>query len=147
MHPFRFGSNTLLFNHIRSVHMEMYIRICDKCGKKSRCREDFERHMLTHKGVPASTVTCDICGTKVAYERALRQHKLIKHPEGGKVEYKCHLCPRVSDNLLSHKRHVKYKHELSSNFKCSLCPKEFKTRPKLKVSGCVESTMNVTKYI
>lgn len=130
----RFGSKHLLTNHVRAVHLKKYMKICDICGKKFQVKFKFERHMLEHTGGPQPTADCDICGFKAMDKTLLKRHKDSQHPAGGRQEYKCHLCPKVSPTLRAHKIHVQYKHELGYDFKCTMCDKAFKRSHSLKVS-------------
>lgn len=99
-----------------------------------RSREVFERHILKHKGVPLPTISCDICGLKMTDHGGLKRHKETQHPEGGKKDYPCHLCTKISPTIKAHKRHVQYKHELGYNFKCNICDKAFKRSCALTVN-------------
>ncbi|XP_037824139.1 zinc finger protein 208-like [Lucilia sericata] len=123
----KFASKSLLSNHVRSVHLKKYINICDICGRSIRCKEVFERHMLQHEGKPLPTVSCDVCGLLLANKHSLKQHKLMVHPEGGKKEFTCPVCAKISPNLKAHKKHVQYNHEWGYDHKCTMCEKAFKT--------------------
>lgn len=130
----RFASKSLLSNHVRSVHLKKYINVCDICGKSIRCKEVFERHMLQHEGKPLPTVSCDVCGLLLANKHSLKQHKLMVHPEGGKKEFTCPVCAKISPNLKAHKKHVQYNHEWGYDHKCTMCEKAFKTAHTLTVN-------------
>lgn len=98
-----------------------------------RGKDVFERHMLKHKGVDVPTIACDVCGLKVTGQRGLKRHKDSQHPEGGKRDFPCHMCSHISPTLKAFKKHVKDKHELGYDFKCTLCEKAFKRASSLKV--------------
>ncbi|XP_061402526.1 transcription factor grauzone-like [Musca vetustissima] len=127
-----FGNHNLLANHVRVVHQNKYALVCDVCGEKMRGKDVFERHMLKHKGVPIPTIACDVCGLKVTGQRGLKRHKDSQHPEGGKQQFPCHICSQISPTLKAHKKHVKDKHELGYDFKCTLCEKAYKRASTLK---------------
>ncbi|XP_073812553.1 uncharacterized protein isoform X2 [Musca autumnalis] len=128
----RYGSKPLLDDHVRTIHMEKYVKICDICGMVLRKQDAFERHMVKHSDKPITYKRCEICGTRFIHERALRSHMALKHPEGGVVEYTCDICGKVSINLRNHRRHVQYNHQMTSKYECNLCPKKFKQRTALK---------------
>ncbi|XP_013102876.2 transcription factor grauzone [Stomoxys calcitrans] len=127
-----FGNENLLANHVRVVHLNKYALVCDICGEKMRGKDVFERHILKHKGVPLPTISCDVCGLKVTNQRGLKRHKESQHPEGGRQQYPCHLCSQVSPTHKAHKKHVKDKHELGYDFKCTMCEKAYKRSSTLK---------------
>ncbi|XP_013114676.2 transcription factor grauzone [Stomoxys calcitrans] len=127
-----FATVHLLSSHIRVVHLDKYAFVCDICGSKMRTKEVFDRHISKHQGLELPTFSCDICGAKMTNKRGLKHHKKNQHPEDGKKEHACHLCGKISPTLDAHKRHVKYKHELSHNFKCTMCDKAFKRPCSLK---------------
>ncbi|XP_061402524.1 transcription factor grauzone-like [Musca vetustissima] len=127
-----FADNTLLANHFRFVHMRKYAHVCDICGTKLSGKDALERHQLKHKGAERPTVACNICGLKMIDPSYLKRHIATQHPEDGKKEFKCHLCPKVSPTLKSLKRHIVFKHETGYDFKCSICDKAFKKSSTLK---------------
>lgn len=130
---YRFASKYLLSCHNRYIHLKTYAKVCDICGKTIYCKDLFERHMLQHEGRKAPTVTCDVCGLILTDEKALKRHKSIVHPEGGQKEYACTMCSKISPNLMAHKRHVKFKHEMGYDHICTICNKAFKRAQTLKV--------------
>uniref|UniRef100_A0A1I8Q2B9 C2H2-type domain-containing protein n=1 Tax=Stomoxys calcitrans TaxID=35570 RepID=A0A1I8Q2B9_STOCA len=127
-----FGNKFKLSNHVRSVHLKKHALICHICGSKMRSRELLKRHILKHQGLEAPQFSCDICGLKMADANSVKRHKANQHPVGGKQEYRCDICLKISPNLMAHKRHVQYKHETGYNFQCTLCDKAFKRSCSLK---------------
>ncbi|XP_075168441.1 zinc finger Y-chromosomal protein 1-like [Haematobia irritans] len=127
-----FGNANSLSNHERVVHLKKTILVCDICGEKLRGKDVLERHILKHQGVPLPTISCDVCGLKVTTQRGLKRHKESQHPEGGKQQYPCHLCSKISPTLKAQKKHIKDKHELGYDFKCTLCDKAYKRSSALK---------------
>ncbi|XP_005189139.3 transcription factor grauzone [Musca domestica] len=127
-----FGNNNLLAYHVGVVHLNKYALVCDVCGEKMRRKDVFERHMMKHIGVPIPTIACDVCGLKVTGQIGLKRHKESQHPEGGKQQFPCYICSKISPTLRAHKKHVKDKHELGFDFKCTLCEKAYKRASTLK---------------
>ncbi|XP_073812606.1 zinc finger autosomal protein-like [Musca autumnalis] len=128
----RFGHHKLLGHHVRSIHFKMYGHVCDICGEKLRSKEVLERHLLKHKGAPLPSVTCDICGRAFTNKYGLKVHKDAQHPKGGKRQFTCDICSKISPTIRSHRSHVKNTHVLGYNFKCTLCEKAFKRQRSFK---------------
>lgn len=80
------------------------------------------------------TMNCDICGLRLTDRRGLRRHKNSQHPVGGKKEYACHLCTKVSSNPEALKTHIRLTHSQSYNHKCAMCNKAFKRSNALRVN-------------
>ncbi|XP_061402525.1 transcription factor grauzone-like [Musca vetustissima] len=95
-------------------------------------KDAMESHQQKHKGTERPTVACNICGLKMIDPSYLKRHIATQHPEDGKKEFKCHLCPKVSPTLKSLKRHIVFKHETGYDFMCSICDKAFKKSYTLK---------------
>ncbi|XP_073845574.1 uncharacterized protein isoform X2 [Musca autumnalis] len=127
-----FADKSKLTSHIRFVHTKKYAHICDVCGTKLSNKDALERHMFKHKDIPRPTITCNICGLKMLDPKYMKRHIATQHPEDGKKEFACHLCPKVSPTLKSLKRHIVFKHETGYDFKCSICDKAFKKPSTLK---------------
>ncbi|XP_065367654.1 transcription factor grauzone-like isoform X2 [Calliphora vicina] len=131
----KFANKYLLSNHVHAVHLKVYAKICDICGKSLSSTDDLERHMLDHEGKPAPTFSCDICGLILTSMKGLKRHKNTIHPVGGHQEYTCSICSKISPNVMAHKRHVKFSHVMGYDHKCKICEKAFKKARTLKVKN------------
>ncbi|XP_037824146.1 LOW QUALITY PROTEIN: transcription factor grauzone-like [Lucilia sericata] len=118
--------------HIQAIHHNKYVKICDICGKTMRCRNSFKLHMEKHDNKLATPINCDICGLRLIDRRGLRRHKNSQHPVGGKKEYSCHICSKISPNLRALRTHVRFAHETGYIHKCTMCDKAFKRPEALK---------------
>ncbi|TMW41495.1 hypothetical protein DOY81_013427 [Sarcophaga bullata] len=91
-----------------------------------RCRNQFKLHREKHENKQSIAINCDICGLRLTDRRGLRRHKNSQHPVGGKKEYHCHLCLKVSPNQEALKTHIRLTHGTNFNHKCTMCDKAFK---------------------
>ena len=98
-----------------------------------RCRNQFKLHREKHESKQSTAINCDICGLRLTDRRGLRRHKNSQHPVGGKKEYYCHLCPKVSPNQEALKTHIRLTHGTNFNHKCTICDKAFKRPYALRV--------------
>ncbi|KAM7342266.1 transcription factor grauzone-like [Cochliomyia hominivorax] len=118
--------------HVQAIHHNKYVKICDICGKTMRCRNSFKLHMEKHDNKLATPINCDICGLRLIDRRGLRRHKNSQHPVGGKKEYSCHVCSKISPNLRALRTHIRFAHETGYIHKCTMCDKAFKRPEALK---------------
>ena len=89
--------------------------------------------MNKHEGIPAPEISCDICGLRLCSERGLKLHKDSQHPVGGKQDYPCPKCPKVSPTPMALKKHINTMHEKGYDHKCTICAKAFKRPDALRV--------------
>ncbi|XP_013116977.1 transcription factor grauzone [Stomoxys calcitrans] len=134
-----FGNEYVLTQHQRVVHLNIYAKVCEICGQTMPDSNSFKRHMEKHESVseiksatPTSTVKCDDCGLILAGPLNLKRHRDLQHPVGGKRDYTCHICRKISPNLRALKKHIRCTHEMGYNYKCNLCEKAFKRSDNLK---------------
>ena len=89
--------------------------------------------MNKHEGIPPPELNCDICGLRLTSERGLKLHKENQHPVGGKQEWPCPICPKISPTAMALKKHIYLMHEKGYDHKCTICEKAFKRSDHLKV--------------
>lgn len=98
-----------------------------------RCRNQFKLHREKHESKQLTAINCEICGLRLTDRRGLRRHKNSQHPVGGKKEYNCNLCSKVSPNQEALKTHIRLTHGTNFNHKCTMCDKAFKRPYALRV--------------
>lgn len=127
--PFlRFLSKNNLQIHVKNVHENTYLRVCEVCGKEFRSKMSFDVHMMSHAATGKPTEQCEECG-QIILQHRMRFHRR-SHLES-KMNITCEICNlwfRTKDNLQSHKR---FRHE-RIGFTCETCNKVFRTSKKLK---------------
>lgn len=119
------------------MHLKKFMKICDICGKKLRCRKAFQRHMLGHEGKSLPSAKCDICGLYLSNKDGLARHKRMQHPVDGKKEYICNICFKVSPNKHSLRMHISDNHPTKMH-KCTMCNRVFKKSIFLKVCSKIK---------
>lgn len=122
----------LLQNHVRNVHENKYVRICDICAKVYRNQDCFNRHQLEHAGIRPEKVECKICNKFYSTKYKLTQHVKIHHDDPNSC-YKCDLCDKISPNQRALKNHIAYVHTNDRKHQCNFCDKSFKRPKELKV--------------
>ncbi|XP_061400992.1 transcription factor grauzone-like [Musca vetustissima] len=134
-----FGNEYVLTQHHRVVHLNIYAKVCEVCGQTMPDSNSFKRHMEKHDNIsepktatPTATVKCDDCGLILAGPLNLKRHRDLQHPPGGKRDYTCHICSKVSPNMRALKKHIRCTHEMGYDFKCTMCEKAFKRSDNLK---------------
>uniref|UniRef100_A0A1B0CLJ2 Putative transcription factor grauzone-like protein n=1 Tax=Lutzomyia longipalpis TaxID=7200 RepID=A0A1B0CLJ2_LUTLO len=124
-----FALANMLVSHIRRVHENACISICDICAKVYRHKYLFEKHMMEHRNELKPNVPCPVCGKLFTYRLAMKRH-LRRHNTSGSLE--CHICRHVSANQQALREHIKLNHMERKLYECSLCERIFRTRKALK---------------
>uniref|UniRef100_A0A1B0CLJ1 Putative transcription factor grauzone-like protein n=1 Tax=Lutzomyia longipalpis TaxID=7200 RepID=A0A1B0CLJ1_LUTLO len=124
-----FALANMLVSHIRRVHENACISICDICAKVYRDKFLFKKHMMEHRNELKPNVPCPVCGKLFTYRLAMKRH-LRRHNTSGSLE--CHICRHVSANQQALREHIKLNHMERKLYECSLCEKIFKKRENLK---------------
>lgn len=124
-----FALATILVQHIKRVHENAHVRVCEICAKVFRCKNIFEKHVLEHKNQLKPTIPCTVCGKMFSYLVAMQRHRR-RHNTSGSLE--CPICQRVAANQQALQEHIKHNHRDRKNFGCDLCERVFRSRISLK---------------
>ncbi|XP_054740951.1 transcription factor grauzone-like [Anastrepha obliqua] len=118
--------------HLALVHLNLYAKICDICGKALNGNEAFRRHQEEHAGIPATSVKCNLCNTELKTKYGLARHMKTMHTEEYQTPQVCPICFKVSPNLRAHRSHMEYLHVAEKKHVCKLCDKAFKLPKSLR---------------
>ncbi|GAB0100287.1 transcription factor grauzone [Sergentomyia squamirostris] len=124
-----FALASILVQHVRRVHENSCVSVCEVCAKVFRCRNLFKQHVAEHMSVKEPGVPCTVCGKMFKHRIAMRKH-LQRHNTAGPLE--CPICQRPAPNKPALTEHIKYKHKAERIHKCTMCERSFKTALSLK---------------
>uniref|UniRef100_A0A1B0CLJ7 Putative transcription factor grauzone-like protein n=1 Tax=Lutzomyia longipalpis TaxID=7200 RepID=A0A1B0CLJ7_LUTLO len=102
-----FALATILVQHVRRVHENAHVQVCEICAKVFRCKNIFEKHMLEHNNQLKPTIPCTVCGKMFTYLVAMQRHRR-RHNTSGSLE--CPICQRVAANRQALQEHIKNNH-------------------------------------
>ncbi|XP_052842946.1 transcription factor grauzone [Drosophila gunungcola] len=118
--------------HVKLVHLNLYAKICDVCGKSIRGREALARHMEEHTGTPQAAIKCHLCDSMLTTKYGLARHIKMMHTAENLQPMQCELCLKISPSLQAHQHHIKYTHNTARSHQCPMCEKAFKRPNELK---------------
>uniref|UniRef100_W8AP83 Transcription factor grauzone n=1 Tax=Ceratitis capitata TaxID=7213 RepID=W8AP83_CERCA len=121
-----FCSEYIMRQHLKLVHLHMYSKICDICGKSFRGNDALRRHLEEHSGLPRSLIKCDLCDAQLTTKYGLARHMKVMHTVEYQTPQTCPICSKVSPTLRAHHTHFKYMHATERKHACKLCDKAFK---------------------
>ncbi|XP_001361867.2 transcription factor grauzone [Drosophila pseudoobscura] len=127
-----FPTKYTMQQHFKLVHLNLYAKICDVCGKSIRGREALARHMEEHTGAPQATIECHLCDSKLTTKYGLARHIKMMHTVENLQPMQCELCLKISPSLQAHQHHIKYTHNTARNHQCPMCEKAFKRPNELR---------------
>ncbi|KAH8401678.1 hypothetical protein KR009_007364 [Drosophila setifemur] len=127
-----FPSQYTMQQHVKLVHLNLYAKICDVCGKSIRGREALARHMEEHTGAPQTVIKCHMCDSKLTTKYGLARHIKMMHTAENLRPMQCELCLKISPSLQAHQHHLKYTHNTARNHQCPMCDKAFKRPNELR---------------
>uniref|UniRef100_A0A1B0CLJ8 Putative transcription factor grauzone-like protein n=1 Tax=Lutzomyia longipalpis TaxID=7200 RepID=A0A1B0CLJ8_LUTLO len=124
-----FALASILVQHVRRVHENSCVSVCEVCAKIFRCKNLFKQHVAEHTSQNEPRVPCTVCGKMFKHRIAMRKH-MQRHNTSGPLE--CPICQRMAPNKPALTEHIKYKHKAQRVHKCTLCERSFKTALSLK---------------
>ncbi|KAH8390348.1 hypothetical protein KR200_006125 [Drosophila serrata] len=127
-----FPTQYTMKQHVKLVHLNLYARICDVCGKSIRGREALARHMEEHTGVPLAPISCHLCDSKLTTKYGLARHIKMMHTAENLQPMQCEHCLKISPSLQAHQHHITYTHNTARTHQCPMCEKAFKRPNELK---------------
>ncbi|KAH8283545.1 hypothetical protein KR018_005489, partial [Drosophila ironensis] len=127
-----FPTKYTMQQHVKLVHLNLYAKICDVCGKSIRGREALARHMEEHTGAPQSAFKCHLCDSMLTTKYGLARHIKMMHTVENLQPMQCELCLKISPSLQAHQHHMKYTHNTARTHQCPMCEKAFKRPNELK---------------
>ncbi|XP_017483366.1 PREDICTED: transcription factor grauzone-like [Rhagoletis zephyria] len=122
----RFCNQYMMKQHLALVHLNLYAKICDICGKSLNGKQAFRWHQEEHAGVSRSLIKCTLCNTELKTKYGLARHMKTMHTEEYQTPQACPICFKVSPTLRAHKSHIEYMHSAEKKHVCKLCDKAFK---------------------
>ncbi|XP_023037815.1 transcription factor grauzone [Drosophila willistoni] len=127
-----FPNRYTMQQHVKLVHLNLYCKMCEICGKSIRGREALARHMEEHAGAPQKVIKCDLCDSILTNKYGLARHIKMMHTEENLQPMQCEYCLKISPSLQSHQHHIKYTHKTARTHQCPMCEKAFKRPNELK---------------
>ncbi|XP_017049775.2 LOW QUALITY PROTEIN: transcription factor grauzone [Drosophila ficusphila] len=127
-----FPTQYTMQQHVKLVHLNLYAKICDVCGKSIRGREALARHMEEHTGAPQSAIKCHLCDSMLTTKYGLARHIKMMHTEENLQPMQCEICLKISPSLQAHQHHIKYTHKTARSHQCPMCEKAFKRPNELR---------------
>ncbi|XP_017010162.2 transcription factor grauzone [Drosophila takahashii] len=127
-----FPTQYLMQQHVKLVHLNLYAKICDVCGKSIRGREALARHMEEHTGATQAAIKCHLCDSMLTTKYGLARHIKMMHTAENLQPMQCELCLKISPSLQAHQHHIKYTHNTARTHQCPMCEKAFKRPNELK---------------
>lgn len=126
-----FKYKSLLAQHLRKVHLKLYICVCDICARTFNSKVDFLYHYSSmHQTTTMPKVQCNICQSYLLNEKCLKSHIARIHRNSG--PHICKICGKVSPSSQALRSHQLYVHESVRKYKCTHCDKAFKREVGLK---------------
>ncbi|XP_017078554.2 transcription factor grauzone [Drosophila eugracilis] len=127
-----FPTEYTMQQHVKLVHLNLYAKICDVCGKSIRGRAALVRHMEEHTGTPQAAIKCHLCDSMLTTKYGLARHIKMMHTAENLQPMQCEFCLKISPSLQAHQHHIKYTHNTARSHQCPMCEKAFKRPNELR---------------
>ncbi|XP_037952876.1 zinc finger protein 2 homolog [Teleopsis dalmanni] len=127
----RFFSKYNMEQHLKCVHTDLHVQVCEHCGKSIRGLGTLRQHMELHI-YKNSPIQCKECGIKVTTKYGLTRHIRKIHSIENNQKTTCDICFKVSPSISAHKYHMDYMHKAKRKHICNICDKAFKRAITLK---------------
>lgn len=127
----RFTSKYKLEQHMKQVHLNMNLYVCEICAKVYKTKTQYRYHHTTaHCAEPQPKAQCPLCKNFYLNEECVKKH--IQHIHSEKKNHVCDVCGKVSLNIRAMRSHKRYMHQYERKFVCKICSKAFKKADALK---------------
>ncbi|ODM87550.1 putative zinc finger protein [Orchesella cincta] len=108
---------------------------CAVCGKVFDNRSVLSRHYNVH--TRERPYQCPVCSKPSARTETVTAHLKV---HTGEKPFSCTDCDASFARATSRKIHMKWKHSIGNGVKCTVCSKEYPTKPILKIHMKTHST-------
>ncbi|KAL2734161.1 protein PFF0380w-like [Vespula squamosa] len=107
--PLKFSSKRSLTLHITGAHGDMYVILCERCGRLFNKKYIFNKHFI-HCGCVKLPFTCKTCNRNYRHKSSLLHHLKIVHQMENKQNttkaYKCDICSKIYRKYGAFEKHL-----------------------------------------
>ncbi|XP_047349171.1 putative uncharacterized protein DDB_G0282133 [Vespa velutina] len=107
--PLTFSSKRSLALHIAGAHGDMYVILCERCGRLFNKKYIFNKHYI-HCGCVKLPFTCKMCNRNYRHKSSLLHHLKIEHQMENKPHttkaYKCDICSKIYRKYGAFEKHL-----------------------------------------
>ncbi|CAG0887426.1 unnamed protein product [Cyprideis torosa] len=114
--------------HMKEYHDPEMSFQCTICSKELKCKQTLSKHMRAFHGGGGDYV-CTICGKKFLAPSKLQDHE---ESHSDNKRHICKSCGKAYKYKAQLSRHMKLDHEGKNPYKCTRCPKVYRTSQRLK---------------
>lgn len=126
-------------HHMKVVHLNMEMSMCDLCGQVYKTIVAYKRHFETAH-TKTEQVQCEICKAFVKNKTVLYSH--MRNLHGGNDPITCPICGHQSPNMKAAKLHlVFHKKKEEMQYMCSICGQRFVSKAQMIQHSNVHKTI------